>query len=376
MAVTHSWRGDGLTAGVLTTSSAGPGDTPFSEVAQVGGGTNIVAAGNNPPSIQLTAAGNYARWIFASARSQAAYRGVITMPASAPSSNVNILRLRQGSGGFSLSLAYNSFGTLRLFQNGGSQVGATSISLTTNSTYRVELIVNHGDGSTTGTASVYVYDTSGVLLDSFSVTGANFLANHDSVYWGTDATATAMGTYLWDDLAASDTATLIGPAITSLQGRLAQLISSIGADIKTINNQILQARYQVVTLYTNPAGTTWASMPAALTELGGNPRHRIKVNLAGLTQCRMTASVGTAGNTGSELRLQYATDGDTQSSWAYLSSTANSPGVSIATTGARSSGWLNITNGARDNDVWIRVVGINGNGTISPIIGAVTLQLT
>lgn len=132
---------------------------------------------------------------------------------------------------------------------------------------------------------------------------------------------------------------------------------------------------QSVTLWTNPAATTWASQPAALTEMRGLTTDRTKVDLASYTQARVTVAVGaTAGNAGSTIAVQYATDGDTQAAWAYLDGASGPAAASSTASKGAASGWVTLAAAAK-GDVWLRVVGVGGNGTISPIYGNVTLHL-
>lgn len=157
----------------------------------------------------------------------------------------------------------------------------------------------------------------------------------------------------------------------SLQTRLEALVAAIGADIKTA---LARPVFRVITMHSNPAGTAWTSMPAALTEYGGTNRTRVKADLTGFTQARLTVAVSTVGNSTAEVRIQYATDGDTQAAWAYLDG-VDGPKANITTAAnGRVSAWVNLAAGAK-GDVWLRVVGINGNGTLSPVLGTITLQV-
>lgn len=162
----------------------------------------------------------------------------------------------------------------------------------------------------------------------------------------------------------------------SLETRLQALVSAIGADIKALQaagGGSSSPSPRDITLNTSFGSVTWASMPAALTELNGSTRSRTKLDLTGYTQARVTASISTVGNSTAELRIQYSTNGDTQSTWAYLDG-ASGPGANISVNGGRASAWVNLAAAAKA-DVWVRVVGINGNGSISPAIGAVVLQV-
>ena len=126
----------------------------------------------------------------------------------------------------------------------------------------------------------------------------------------------------------------------------------------------------VVTLNNSFGAVSWTNQPAAETELNGAPRSRTKVDLSRYTRVRMTAAVSTAGAAGSKLRLQYATDGNTQAAWANLTE------VPLDNSGQGNiSAWAELPAGAR-GDVWLRVVGVGGDGVIDPIIGNVTAQFT
>jgi parallel beta-helix repeat protein len=117
------------------------------------------------------------------------------------------------------------------------------------------------------------------------------------------------------------------------------------------------------------SSVTWSSMPAALTELLGNTRQRVKVDLTNATQMRLLANISTAGAAGSELRVQYSTD---QSSWNYVDA-ATGPSVAIDSTGLQVSSFITIDAGAK-SDVFLRIIGINGNGSTSPILGTIYVQ--
>ncbi len=118
---------------------------------------------------------------------------------------------------------------------------------------------------------------------------------------------------------------------------------------------------------------SWTNMPAALTELNGATRSRVKVDLTAAVNVRLTAAVSVVGAAGAAYRVQYATDGDAQGTWAYLDGNAG-PSVTIDALGGRVSPWATLVAGARA-DVWLRVVGINGDGAADPIVGNVVLAV-
>ncbi len=129
----------------------------------------------------------------------------------------------------------------------------------------------------------------------------------------------------------------------------------------------------VVTLLAQHGAVAFTNIPAALTEWNGANRTRTKLDLTSSREARVTAAVTTAANAAAEIRIQYATDGDAQATWAYLDG-GSGPLVNIGAVGGRASGWVALAATAKA-DVWIRVVSINGDGAADPIVGLITLQL-
>ncbi len=129
----------------------------------------------------------------------------------------------------------------------------------------------------------------------------------------------------------------------------------------------------IVPLNMSFGSVAWTNMPAALTELNGANRSRVKVDLTSATEVRVTAAVSVVGAAGAAYRVQYATDGDAQGTWAYLDG-GSGPSVTIDALNGRVSPWVTLVAGARA-DVWLRVVGINGDGAADPIVGNVALAV-
>jgi hypothetical protein len=134
----------------------------------------------------------------------------------------------------------------------------------------------------------------------------------------------------------------------------------------------------VISFQASGATTTWTSMPSALTEFRGTSNTRTKVDLTNATEARITVrTAGTAGATGAVLAVQYSTD---QSTWKFLddgaSPVANTNAVAIDSTNTTfvQSSWTTLAAGAK-GDVFLRLVGQNGDGTVSPAIGMITLQV-
>ncbi|HXJ69618.1 MAG TPA: hypothetical protein VNM39_11980 [Verrucomicrobiae bacterium] len=127
------------------------------------------------------------------------------------------------------------------------------------------------------------------------------------------------------------------------------------------------------------AGATWASIPAALTEFNGATSARVRKDLRPYSKVRLSANVGaTAGPAGCILQLQYSLDNG--ATWAYvdgLLTTSGGPQVSIATTATTAAGpWVAITALAKSAQVLLRLVGLTGDGSTSPVIGAVHAEFS
>lgn len=118
------------------------------------------------------------------------------------------------------------------------------------------------------------------------------------------------------------------------------------------------------------SSVTWTAQPAGLTELLGNTRQRVKIDLTNATQARIVANIPTQGSTNAELRLQFSTDGV---SWNYLD-LGTGPNVNIGSNGLRVSSYVNIDASAK-SDVFLRVIGINGDGAANPILGTIYAQI-
>lgn len=112
-------------------------------------------------------------------------------------------------------------------------------------------------------------------------------------------------------------------------------------------------------------GYSWANMPAAMTELYGNPARRNKFDATNMTQVRIVVHMGgTAGAAGSVLAPQYSTDG---TNWYFPDGTTTiccSTSISSAYTTTESA-WANLAAGAKADAYW-RIVGANGDGVIDP----------
>jgi hypothetical protein len=118
-------------------------------------------------------------------------------------------------------------------------------------------------------------------------------------------------------------------------------------------------------------------MPAAKASLFGVGRQQT-ADLTNFTQARVAVCMDAAGAAGSQIAIQYSTDGG--SSWKYLDDTADgaigsaTPKVSIAASGAAVSAWMTLAAAARA-DVRLRVVGDTGDGAADPSFFFIELEV-
>lgn len=111
---------------------------------------------------------------------------------------------------------------------------------------------------------------------------------------------------------------------------------------------------------------TWSNQPGAQTELAGSSARRIRIDLTGATQVRLSVRTTRAGSPAAFLSVQYSLDENT---WVGLGAGAPISGVSTT-----ASAWQTVPAAAR-RDVTVRVVGQGGDGVADPIIGSVVLEV-
>lgn len=119
------------------------------------------------------------------------------------------------------------------------------------------------------------------------------------------------------------------------------------------------------------ANHTWTNMPLAETLLLTNSSHIQLVDLTNFTQVRLHVNkLGTAGVSGSKLRLKYLTSFSTTVG-SYLEIGASEVSVPINTANVyATSGWINLVAGAKA-DVYVCVAGSGGDGVVDPILGTI-----
>lgn len=210
MADIFRWSGDGLTAGALTTSSAGTGDTaPGSILGSAG--PQIAAGGTRSPRLSFAASPatdqSGAQWDYSAATALGA-RIYFTTGSALPTSG-NLPVIFQALSGMTVVvyIDYTSTGRFNL-RDGSTLLDQTSSgTIVANETYRLELTVNHG----TGVVALGIYaGESTTPLDTLSGTSAVLGASTSMVRLGKLNSATSPTHYI-DDILVTDTATMPGP---------------------------------------------------------------------------------------------------------------------------------------------------------------------
>lgn len=211
MTILASWSGDGLTAGTLTTSSAGTGDTAFSAIN--GTAPTIEEAGTRSPRIRVeTTAGQSSsfQWGSAVLGSLTAYAVRFYVEISAHNAGSWSLIFAADAGttrAWELRIAGTGAGTgtgqLRLNNASNVQIASSGTNvLPTGSLVRIEAVASAG----TVTVTAYTGETDTVIATVTGSVGSTI----DTIRVGPINT-TAVAPFYVDDLAVSDTATEIGP---------------------------------------------------------------------------------------------------------------------------------------------------------------------
>lgn len=210
MAEILRWSGDGLSAGNLTTSSAGTGDTAPAAILGAQAPT-IVATGTRSPQIQFLANPatdqSAARWNF-SALTTIGYRFYFTTGSTLPVSGQIpwIFGLYTGTT-MHMEIDYTSTGRINL-RDSVALIGQTAASsITTSTRYRIEGTVNHTTGAMT--LSLFLGENT-TAIATISGTGTGLTASSTNVNVGKLNTATSPAFQI-DDLIVLDVATLPGP---------------------------------------------------------------------------------------------------------------------------------------------------------------------
>jgi hypothetical protein len=232
------WSGDGL-SGDLTTSSAGPGDTPPSFIT--GATPTIEPSGERPPAIRFAQSGttvNYAVWIF-SATDLASYtiRGYLNPTAFPASDQYAVWKVvNAGETLASWALALTSTGMLRIMDKNGGTVATATTALTAGTWYRIEAIVN-GDSTD---VRAFTEDTTDLHAQVTATLPASVPGGRVRI--GNDFGSPNAPPFWFDDLAIDNTPALVGPASTSnLYASLSEMKARFAITGTTLDDDLTRA---------------------------------------------------------------------------------------------------------------------------------------
>lgn len=125
-------------------------------------------------------------------------------------------------------------------------------------------------------------------------------------------------------------------------------------------------------IHGGPTASTTAITAAGTAEIGTAPASRFLTDLSAATQMKLVVGqriIG-AGGTSAHLRLQYATNGATQTTWA--DANASGTGLDLRVAGAnvvKTTGWVDLASGAKVDDVYLRIAQVTvGTLTTGPTL--------
>lgn len=216
MAILAEWRGDGLSPGNLTTSSAGPGDNPFQIIT--GTVPTIESTGDHGPRIRFDQAAGSASYIGynntvygAGGRTQTTARLYVEITALASGSWQFFTGLTSNNTSqiWRVTLAGSGAGAsanqIRITNTGGTTLAHSGTNVVPlNTPVRMEVI--HDNGTVTATA-FNVSTGSQIATASFG----GFNATMDSIRFGPNTSSPTVPRFWFDNFAISDTAAYIGP---------------------------------------------------------------------------------------------------------------------------------------------------------------------
>lgn len=134
-------------------------------------------------------------------------------------------------------------------------------------------------------------------------------------------------------------------------------------------------RRQVTLRSPGATADTWA-LTTTKTELLGATLHRVRMDLRGATNARISVNVSSAAANG-QFRAEYSVnDGST---WAYLTQAAGTsggttPNVSLAATGTIAGAWGALHANAQVDTALVRIVGLTTSGSASVSYGNLTIE--
>lgn len=211
MAIVASWSGNGLTDGtVITTSTAGTGDTAFSSVNGSGGNATISATGTRSPRIAfptLSSQSKFLTWNSGVLGAQTAYavRCYVEISAYGSTSSTFFRFNNAGTEIWRVDVAGSGGsppGQIRLRGSGGTLLASSTTGLSTATVYRIEAVVSSG----AVTVKVFAGESTSATITLTGTVGTTI----DTLDIGPSGTA-SVGTQYADDIAFANTASYIGP---------------------------------------------------------------------------------------------------------------------------------------------------------------------
>ncbi len=264
MALTRMWRGNGVSTGTLTTSTAGRGDDPFNAV---NGTTDVtvVASGTQAPRIKLVEPGaaRNARWDVTPqpAWSVEFEHECDTLPTVA---SLAMLQVLDSVPTQIIRLHLGTTGTVTLFNTANASIQASSSGLMSAG---VKYLVRvYGDNTGTATAKVYLASGGSALVTLTGATGSTTDAAR--FVFGSVAAATCTGRY-YDRIAVYDVnGEPVSPSTTGTASRVSSNaggFTATGGTLTAVVADVSDATYaespvappgSVVTYQLEPLSTT------------------------------------------------------------------------------------------------------------------------
>ena len=208
-----TWAGTGLSAGNLTTTSAGTGDTAPTGIN--GTTPTIVTTGNRAPRIRFlgspTSTQSVAYWDF-TAQTQGGFRFAWTAPPAPPASGTFPIIFQINSGAtMQFYIDVTSTRRFNLRDGAGVLQQSATDAWVEGASYRLEATVDHG----TRAVNVRIF-TGDATTHSVQLSGMSTVlgASHSRAYFG-KVNAVAVGEMYVDDILGTNTAAYPGPAVTA-----------------------------------------------------------------------------------------------------------------------------------------------------------------
>lgn len=201
MTIVRKWSGDGLSAGALTTSSAGTGDNAFNHVDA---GITIEETGVRSPRVAFpgTAHALTCRWSGIGTLTSWGIRQYFTWASGKPSGSLGVLMGYDSLGAAIFRVELNSTGLVRIRNASAATWSQTSGGLVAGQVYRVEFF----GGGGTATLQIFLDEEETPIINQTAAIENLALSE---VRFGHHASQTLVGERR-DDFAVQDVAAVVG----------------------------------------------------------------------------------------------------------------------------------------------------------------------